>query len=189
MSKSFRSLRRMGADRWRGGVGRIFGAVAKEGDCTGEDCATRAASRSGAARDFDFYVLALGCVARLLRKRRRRARPVRAGERDLASSFTGSGRNMKAASRTDVRARLPHRASRSKKRQALFPTSGWRATSGASMESAAAKARATDLRDVARAHAAVAIPPASSNLPATRPLRRSTSSAPSMKPNPRLRPA
>ncbi|RNJ50478.1 ribonuclease T2 family protein [Methylocystis hirsuta] len=39
--------------------GGFFGAIAKEGDCTAEDCANRAASQAGAARDFDFYVLAL----------------------------------------------------------------------------------------------------------------------------------
>ena len=39
--------------------GGFFGASAKEGDCAAEGCANGAASRSDAAREFDFYVLAL----------------------------------------------------------------------------------------------------------------------------------
>ncbi|MBM3552533.1 MAG: ribonuclease T [Alphaproteobacteria bacterium] len=39
----------------------LVGAVAKEGDCAAQDCGNRGASQAtaGAARDFDFYVLAL----------------------------------------------------------------------------------------------------------------------------------
>ena len=86
----------MGVTCRRGVVGRIFGRYREGRRLHGGGLreSRGLAGRRGA--DFDFYVLALSWSPGSAKVSRARATCGR--ERDLALSFTGSGRNMKAAS-------------------------------------------------------------------------------------------
>ncbi|MBI1981030.1 MAG: ribonuclease T [Methylocystis sp.] len=136
-------------------------AIAKEGDCTAEDCAARGASRTspGAARDFDFYVLALSwspgfceCVE---------------GARDQCEPGKGLGfvvhglwpQFERSASLSDCPgARSPSRVAL-EKAAGLFPDERLARHEWRKHGTCAGKSPSDYFADVARAHAAVTIPP------------------------------
>lgn len=136
-------------------------ALAKEADCAAEGCAARDAPRTSpsAARDFDFYVLALSWSPGFCEGVE--------GARDQCEPGKGLGfvvhglwpQFERSAARSDCPgARSPSRVAL-EKAAGLFPDEGLARHEWRKHGTCAGKSPSDYFADVARAHAAVTIPP------------------------------